>query len=104
MLRRRSTRNSCGSCTCGCSSSRWYVYCKLLQGNDIPREHHARFAPGVWRRVSGPARLVKRLTVPEDAAATLFGSFDENLKHLETLFNVRIRTQGSELVVEGDAP
>jgi phosphate starvation-inducible PhoH-like protein len=48
--------------------------------------------------------LVKRIAVPENAAATLFGSFDENLKHLETLFGVRIRTQGHELVVDGDAP
>jgi phosphate starvation-inducible PhoH-like protein len=49
---------------------------------------------------------MKRITVPEDAVATLFGSYDENLKHFETLFGVRIRTQGHELVVdgEGDAP
>jgi phosphate starvation-inducible PhoH-like protein len=48
--------------------------------------------------------LVKRISVPEDAAASLFGSFDENLKHFESQFNVRIRTQGHELVVDGDAP
>ena len=29
---------------------------------------------------------------------------DENLKHLESLFNVRIRTQGHDLVVEGASP
>jgi phosphate starvation-inducible PhoH-like protein len=46
---------------------------------------------------------VKRITVPEEGIATLFGSYDENLKHLESLFNVRIRTQGHELVVDGDA-
>jgi phosphate starvation-inducible PhoH-like protein len=34
--------------------------------------------------------------------ATLFGSYDENLKHFESLFKVRIRTQGNELVVDGD--
>ena len=47
---------------------------------------------------------MKRITVPEEGIATLFGSYDENLKHLESLFNVRIRTQGHELVVEGGTP
>jgi len=47
---------------------------------------------------------VKRITVPEEGIATLYGSYDENLKHLESIFNVRIRTQGHELVVDGDAP
>jgi phosphate starvation-inducible PhoH-like protein len=46
----------------------------------------------------------KRITVPEEGVETLFGSYDENLKHLESLFNVRIRTQGHELVVEGESP
>jgi phosphate starvation-inducible PhoH-like protein len=48
--------------------------------------------------------LVKRITVPEEGIETLFGSYDENLKHLEALFNVRIRTQGHDLFVEGDTP
>src|SRR5204863_288391 len=47
---------------------------------------------------------MKRITVPEEGIATLFGSYDENLKHLESLFNVRIRTHGHELLVEGDSP
>ena len=37
---------------------------------------------------------MKRITVPEEGIETLFGSYDENLKHLESVFNVRIRTQG----------
>lgn len=45
---------------------------------------------------------MKRISVPEESAATLFGTFDENLKHFESLFNVRIRTQGHELFVDGD--
>ena len=45
---------------------------------------------------------MKRITLPEEGIETLFGSYDENLKHLESLFNVRIRTQGHELFVEGD--
>jgi phosphate starvation-inducible PhoH-like protein len=47
---------------------------------------------------------LKRITVPEEGIETLFGSYDENLKHLESLFNVRIRTQGHELLVDGAAP
>jgi phosphate starvation-inducible protein PhoH and related proteins len=45
---------------------------------------------------------MKRITVPEDAVATLFGSYDENLKHFESVLGVRIRTQGHELVVDGE--
>ncbi len=45
---------------------------------------------------------MKRIVVPEDGIATLFGSYDENLKHLESLFNVTIRTQGHEVLVDGD--
>jgi phosphate starvation-inducible PhoH-like protein len=44
---------------------------------------------------------MKKVSVPEDAIATLFGSYDENLKLLETRFGVRIRTQGYELVIDG---
>ena len=47
---------------------------------------------------------MKRITVPEEGIETLFGSYDENLKHLESLFNVRIRTQGHDLLVEGETP
>jgi len=47
---------------------------------------------------------VRRISVPEEGAATLFGSYDENLKHLESLFRVRIRTQGHDLIVDGDEP
>ena len=35
--------------------------------------------------------------------STLFGAYDDNLRQLESLLNVRIRTQGHELLVEGDA-
>ena len=47
---------------------------------------------------------MKRITVPEEGIETLFGSYDENLKHLEARFNVRIRTQGHELLVDGEGP
>ena len=45
---------------------------------------------------------MKKIAVPEEGLETLFGSYDENLKHLEALFGVRIRTQGNELMVEGE--
>src|ERR1700681_4408062 len=47
---------------------------------------------------------MKRITILEEGIETLFGSYDENLKHLESLFNVRIRTQGHELLVDGESP
>jgi phosphate starvation-inducible protein PhoH and related proteins len=45
---------------------------------------------------------MRKVTVPDEGAESLFGTYDENLKHLESQFNVRIRTSGSELIVEGD--
>ncbi|MEP6783929.1 MAG: PhoH family protein, partial [Acidobacteriota bacterium] len=46
---------------------------------------------------------MRKVTVPEAGVTTLFGAYDENLRQLESLLNVRIRTQGHELMVEGDA-
>jgi phosphate starvation-inducible protein PhoH and related proteins len=46
---------------------------------------------------------MRKITVPDEGAESLFGTYDENLKHLEGLFTVRIRTNGHELIVEGDA-
>src|SRR3954454_22037115 len=46
---------------------------------------------------------MKRITVPEQGIETLFGAYDENLKRLESLFNVKIRTQGSDLLIDGAA-
>jgi phosphate starvation-inducible PhoH-like protein len=34
--------------------------------------------------------------------SVLFGAYDDNLRQLEALLNVRVRTQGHELLVEGD--
>src|SRR5262245_29125611 len=47
---------------------------------------------------------MKRIVLPEDGVETLFGSYDGNLKRLEELFNVEIRTQGHELLVNGEGP
>jgi phosphate starvation-inducible protein PhoH and related proteins len=46
---------------------------------------------------------MRKIALPEQGAESLFGTYDENLKHLESLFNVRIRTSGHELAVEGDS-
>jgi phosphate starvation-inducible protein PhoH and related proteins len=45
---------------------------------------------------------MRKIAVPDEGAETLFGTYDENLKHLETLFHVRIRTNGQEIIVEGE--
>ena len=46
---------------------------------------------------------MRKVAVPEEGMSTLFGAYDDNLRQLESLLNVRIRTQGHELLVEGDA-
>jgi len=45
---------------------------------------------------------MRKIQIPEEGAESLFGTYDENLKQLESQFGVRIRTAGSELIVEGD--
>lgn len=40
--------------------------------------------------------------MPDEGVESLYGSYDENLKLLESTFGVRIRTTGSELIVDGD--
>ena len=45
---------------------------------------------------------MRKIQIPEEGAESLFGAYDENLKQLESQFNVRIRTAGKELIVEGD--
>lgn len=44
---------------------------------------------------------MKKLLLPEKGIEVLFGSYDENIKYLETLLNVRVSARGSELMVEG---
>src|SRR5688500_7259971 len=42
-----------------------------------------------------------RITLPEQGIETLFGSYDENLKTIESQFGVRVRTQGHDVIVDG---
>ena len=44
---------------------------------------------------------MRKISVPEDGIETLFGSYDENLRQLESTFGVRISTQGHDLIVDG---
>jgi phosphate starvation-inducible PhoH-like protein len=46
---------------------------------------------------------MRKVQIPQEGAESLFGTYDENLKQLESQFGVRIRTAGSELIVEGEA-
>jgi phosphate starvation-inducible PhoH-like protein len=43
-----------------------------------------------------------RVSVPERGLETLFGNHDENLRFVEDTFKVRIKSQGNELLIEGD--
>src|SRR5262245_40248754 len=45
---------------------------------------------------------MKRVTVPEKGVEALFGNHDDNLRFLEETLRVRIKSQGSELLVEGE--
>jgi len=45
---------------------------------------------------------VKKISLPQEGIETLYGAHDGNLKHIESLFGVAIRTQGDELIVEGE--
>jgi len=45
---------------------------------------------------------MKKIALKQDGVASLYGAHDANLKHIESLFNVQIRTQGDELIIEGE--
>jgi phosphate starvation-inducible PhoH-like protein len=44
---------------------------------------------------------MRKITLPEEGIETLFGSHDANLKHIESILDVRLSTQGAQLIVEG---
>jgi len=46
---------------------------------------------------------MRRISMPDEGIETLFGSFDENLRHLESALNVRLKTSGHDVVIEGGA-
>ncbi|OFW01324.1 MAG: phosphate starvation-inducible protein PhoH [Acidobacteria bacterium RIFCSPLOWO2_02_FULL_68_18] len=44
---------------------------------------------------------MRKIDLPEDRLETLYGAHDANLKHIELLLNVDIRTHGAQLTVAG---
>ena len=49
------------------------------------------------------AEATLRIAIPDDGVEALFGSYDENLRFIESLARVRLSTQGQDLLVAGDA-
>jgi len=45
---------------------------------------------------------MKKIALSEAGIETIYGARDANLKHIESLLNVEIRTQGGEITIEGD--
>jgi phosphate starvation-inducible PhoH-like protein len=45
---------------------------------------------------------MKRIVLPQAGLETIYGSRDANLKHIEGLLDVRIRTQGGDVTIEGE--
>jgi phosphate starvation-inducible PhoH-like protein len=45
---------------------------------------------------------MKKIALPHEGLDTLYGAHDANLKHIETLLDVEIRTHGDELIVDGN--
>src|SRR5262245_36453084 len=48
-----------------------------------------------------PTSAMRRIAMPDEGIETLFGSFDENLRHLESALSVTLKTRGHDVVVEG---
>ena len=44
---------------------------------------------------------MRKIALPQEGLEALYGAHDANLKHIESLLDVHIRTQGGELIVEG---
>lgn len=42
--------------------------------------------------------------MPDEGIDTLYGPFDEHLRSLEAALDVRLKTHGSDLIIEGDTP
>ena len=45
---------------------------------------------------------MKKIVLPQAGIETLFGSHDANLKHIESLLDVRLSTHGNQLIIDGD--
>ena len=64
----------------------------------------SRSVPYVSEQHSKPGiATIARIPIADEGVELLFGSYDTNLKSLEDLFGVQIRTDGNMLVAKGDA-
>jgi phosphate starvation-inducible PhoH-like protein len=45
---------------------------------------------------------MRKIAVPQEGIETLYGAHDANLKHIEDLLDVEIRTHGDQLIVQGN--
>ena len=45
---------------------------------------------------------MKKISLPDSSISALFGPHDENIKFLESLFDVSIHLRGSHLIIEGE--
>ena len=52
---------------------------------------------------SKAADTTRTIAIPDDGVEALFGSYDENLRFIESVAGVRVSTQGHDLQVTGDA-
>ena len=48
-----------------------------------------------------PASVTRRVAMPDEGIESLFGSLDDNLRFLESALQVRVRTSGHDVVVDG---
>src|SRR6185295_16483909 len=48
-----------------------------------------------------PASSPRRIAMPDEGIESLFGPYDENLKHLESALSVSLKTRGHDVVIEG---
>jgi len=46
--------------------------------------------------------VLKKFSLPEEGIKALFGPYDENIKHLESLLSVSVNLRGNELIIEGE--
>ncbi|MEO8071207.1 MAG: hypothetical protein ABI652_07380, partial [Acidobacteriota bacterium] len=45
---------------------------------------------------------MRRIAMPDEGIESLFGSFDENLRHLESALSVSLKTSGHDIVIDGN--
>jgi len=45
---------------------------------------------------------MRKISLPESGIETIYGAHDANLKHIESLLGVALRTHGADVTIEGD--